>query len=163
MSYHPERDDVESPLGPMRVWTTSGTHIGASGTVTVNRVECRVRLDLQLRDGEWQRGYLGNDGRVNWSSVHGALMVDRVDSWRNGRYDSSVSPSARKKVEEALVSWLAEYAVGDGADLVAAGERKAADAEYEAALKAVADAGAALREAKTRLRAAVNETKGVSV
>lgn len=110
----PEITEVETPLGPAeKVWATSATHIGMNGTFTINRVDYRIRLDLHLRDGVWQRG-----DKDDWSAKYHALMIDRVWDYPGGKQRPDTSPSARKKAEEALVPWLAAYATGDGAEMV---------------------------------------------
>lgn len=122
MSNHfPNVENVETPLGPAEdIWATSATHIGMRGTFTINRVRYRVRLDLHLRDGVWQKGY-----KDDWSTIWHALMLDRDDwDWTKGRAPDP-SAAARTKADEALVPWLAAFAVGDGAEIVrAAGVKK---------------------------------------
>lgn len=114
MSHFPHREAVETPLGPCEsIWATSATHIGLRGVFTINRVDYSVRLDLHLRDGVWQEG-----DKNDWSSIWHALMIDREWNYPGGKARPDTSASARTKAREALVPFLAAYAVGDGADIV---------------------------------------------
>ena len=109
----PKTTEVETPLGPAEsVWATSATHIGMRGVFEINRVRYRIRLDLHYRDGMWQRG-----DKDDWSAIWHALMIDREWSYPGGKPRPDTSPSARKKAE-VLVGWLADYASGDGAEIV---------------------------------------------
>lgn len=110
----PKHQNIETPLGPAdEVWATSETHIGMRGTFTINRVSYRVRLDLHYRDDEWQRG-----DKDDWSAKYHALMIDREWDYPGGKARPETSSSARTKAADALVPWLAEYAVTDGAEMV---------------------------------------------
>jgi len=110
----PKIEGAETPFGPSEeVWATSATHIGMRGTFTINRVDYRVRLDLHLRDGKWQPG-----DKDDWSAVYHALMIDRVWDYPGGKQRPDTSSSARNKARDALVPWLAAFAVGDGAEMV---------------------------------------------
>lgn len=114
MGHFPSIETVETPLGPCEeIWATSATHIGLRGTFTINRVSYRVRLDLHLRDGVWQEG-----DKDDWSAKFHALMIDREWDYPNGKPRPDTSTSARGKARDALVPWLAAYAIGDGAELV---------------------------------------------
>jgi len=113
-SYWPETAAVETPLGPCdKVWATSETHIGMSGTFTINRVSYRVRLDLHLRDGAWQEG-----DKDDWSARFHALMVDREWDYPGGKPRPATSTSARTKAHDTLVPWLTAFAVGEGAEIL---------------------------------------------
>lgn len=116
MSLHPEVTTT-SPLGTVRVWATSATHIGAEvvdGT-TVFGVAYRARLDLHYRAGAWQRGYLNDRGEVSWESQHHALYMARRDDWNAKRQAFRPAPSAaaRAKLLEAFEPWLVAFADSD--------------------------------------------------
>src|SRR4051794_27501714 len=107
-THFPHVENVDTPLGPAEdVWATSDTHIGMRGTFTINRVAYRIRLDLHLRDGVWQEG-----DKDDYSARFHALMINRVD------YGRDASASAREKARNALVPWLAAFAVNEGAEIV---------------------------------------------
>ncbi len=132
-SHFPHVPLVPTPLGLAdEVWATSDTHIGVRGVFEVNRCPYRVRLDLHFRDGKWQRGY--ND---KWETAWHSRMIDRDDSYADGKGKIETSSSARKKVENALVPWLVEYATGDGAEIVSAAGVTSHEKKIEAAKAAI--------------------------
>jgi hypothetical protein len=111
--------------GDVDVWATSSKHIGASThDAQINGVRYSIRLDLHLRDGEWQRGY-----KDDWRTVYHALLIRRVEP-KTGTYNTDASDSARRKAERIFIPWLIEVAEStEGHDLLVEAERVALDLE----------------------------------
>lgn len=157
----PSIEGVDTPIGPCEtVWATSDTHIGMSGTFTVNGVAIRTRLDLHYVNGEWQRGYVKDGGtEIDWSSRFHALMTDRADDFSPPDYKKKdVSASARGKIEAALVPWLAEYATGEGAEIVRAAGEDAQRAKIASARQKIEDLRAEIASAEAELERLTAET-----
>lgn len=118
----PYANDVKTPLGPAEhLWSTSETHIGMRGEFRVNGVDYNVRIDMFFRDGIWQLGSEDTN-----SSRWDCFMVRRANwDYLRGRCPDP-SASARTKISDTLIPWLAEYALTHAGQAMinAAGQRK---------------------------------------
>lgn len=109
---------VDSPLGRLSVWSNNASHIGVQTDkgytvpegvvdhVTVNRVPYKFQLHLSnkgrpegMRDHAW---YSSGEWGTQWSNV----FMYRADKYTR----DEPSHSAKTKLLDTLVPWLAEWA-----------------------------------------------------
>lgn len=156
---------LECPItigcGDVDVWATSSKHIGASThDAQINGVRYSVRLDLHLRDGEWQRG-----DKDDWQAVYHALLIRRVEP-KTGTYNTDASDSARHKAEQIFIPWLIEVAEStEGRELLVEAEGVAIAHELDKVKREQAELSAravelAEREGNLAARAAERELVG---
>jgi hypothetical protein len=115
-------DKIELPFGTLTVCVTDIDHVSVSCDVfTIRGVEYRVHIHFHIDDGSGKFGpRLQNKEHPEWGYAREDTYITRPNMPYNKSYPSD---SARKVIQEAVVSAVRQWIPANRAKLVEAGHQ----------------------------------------